>query len=99
MHGNISFSSGTSGPLGPFSKLVVRTVGSLKYCAQAARASTLFLNSPGEKSCTSEIRPDWWSTSRHAASFLDSRVYLNDWLIMTPPMVCPPEADQNFRTR
>src|SRR5918999_3636528 len=80
--GNRSFSSGTSGPLGPFSKLVVRIVGSLKYFADAASASTLFLNSPGEKSCTSEIRPDWWSTRRTTASSLESRVYLNE-LLMT----------------
>jgi len=73
---NISFSSGTSGPFGPFSKLVVRIVGSSKYFALAARASTLFLNSPGEKSWTSEIKPDWWSTSRQTASFFESRVYL-----------------------
>src|SRR5512139_2088308 len=77
----MSLISGTSGPFGPFSKLVVRIVGSLKYLALAAMASTLFLNSPGEKSCTNEIRPDWWSTSRHAASFLDRRVYLNEFVI------------------
>jgi hypothetical protein len=45
--GNISFSSGTRGPLGPCSKLVVRIVGSLKNFAILAKASTLFLNSPG----------------------------------------------------
>src|SRR5512139_1895289 len=77
----MSLISGTSGPFGPFSKLVVRMVGSLKYLALAARANTLFLNSPGEKSCTNEIRPDWWSTSRHAASFFDRRVYLSELLI------------------
>ena len=48
--GNSSFSSGTSGPFGPSSKLVVRIVGSLKYLARSASASTLFLNSSGEKS-------------------------------------------------
>ncbi len=42
--GNVSFSSWTSGPLGPSSKLVVRMVGSLKYSARSAKASTLFLN-------------------------------------------------------
>lgn len=40
--GNWAFSSGTSGPLGPFSKLVVRMVGRLKYFAKSPSASTLF---------------------------------------------------------
>ncbi|MNP53526.1 hypothetical protein D3C76_1480090 [compost metagenome] len=57
--GNCALSSGTIGPLGPLSKLVVRMVGSLKNLAMSPRASTLFLNSLGEKSCTSEIRPVW----------------------------------------
>ncbi|MNG04123.1 hypothetical protein D3C84_872340 [compost metagenome] len=48
--GNCSFNSGTIGPFGPFSKLVVRMVGSLKNLATSPRASTLFLNSFGEKS-------------------------------------------------
>jgi hypothetical protein len=60
--------------LGPFSKLVVRIVGSWKYLPQAARARTPFLNSLGEKSWTSEIRPAWWSTSSSAASSLERRV-------------------------
>ena len=34
-------------PFGPFSKLVVRIVGSLKSLAVSARARTLFLNSSG----------------------------------------------------
>src|SRR5471032_2189693 len=72
--GNSSLSSGTIGPFGPFSKLVVRMVGSLKNLARSARASTLFLNSLGEKSCTSEIRPVWWSTSRTTASSLFKRL-------------------------
>ena len=45
--GNISFNSGTIGPFGPSSKLVVRMVGSLKNFAVSASASTLFLNSLG----------------------------------------------------
>jgi len=45
--GNISFNSGTMGPFGPFSKLVVRMVGSPKNFADAASARTLFLNSFG----------------------------------------------------
>src|SRR5476649_2196028 len=73
--GNSSLSSGTIGPFGPFSKLVVRMVGSLKNLARSARASTLFLNSLGEKSCTSEIRPVWWSTSKTTASSLFRRLY------------------------
>jgi hypothetical protein len=57
-------------------------VGSLKYLALAASASTSFLNSPGEKSCTSEINPAWWSTSRHTASLFASRVYWNELLML-----------------
>ncbi|MNP35054.1 hypothetical protein D3C76_1283700 [compost metagenome] len=72
--GNISFSSGTSGPFGPCSKLVVRMVGRPKNLARSPRASTLFLNSLGEKSCTSEIRPVWWSTSSTTASSLFRRL-------------------------
>jgi hypothetical protein len=34
-------------------------VGSLKYLAEFARASTLFLKSSGEKSPTMLHRPDW----------------------------------------
>ncbi|MNN08122.1 hypothetical protein D3C81_1209710 [compost metagenome] len=55
--GNIAFSSGASGPFGPSSKLVVRTVGRPKYLAQSASASTLFLNLSGSISRTSDIRP------------------------------------------
>lgn len=72
--GNSALSSGTRGPLGPLSKLVVRMVGRLKNLATSARASTLFLNSFGEKSCTSEIRPVWWSTNRTTASSLFKRL-------------------------
>lgn len=72
--GNISLSSGTSGPLGPSSKLVVRMVGKLKNLAMSANARTLFLNSSGLKSRTRESRPAWWSTNSTAASFLSSRL-------------------------
>ena len=57
--GNISFNSGTSGPFGPSSKLVVRIVGNSKYFAEAPSASTLFLKSSGEKSPTQLHSPDW----------------------------------------
>src|SRR5471032_1892665 len=72
--GNSALSSGTNGPLGPVSKLVVRMVGSLKNLATSASASTLFLNSLGEKSCTSEINPVWWSTNSTTASSLFKRL-------------------------
>ncbi|MNR54928.1 hypothetical protein D3C85_1752070 [compost metagenome] len=71
--GNCSLSSGTSGPLGPVSKLVVRMVGKLKYLARSPTASTLFLNLSGSMSRTSDSRPVWWSTSRTAALFLSRR--------------------------
>lgn len=45
--GNVCFSSGTKGPFGPFSKLVVSIVGKLKYLARSASAKTLFLNLSG----------------------------------------------------
>ncbi|MCY1449493.1 hypothetical protein D9M71_662320 [compost metagenome] len=73
--GNCALSSGTIGPFGPLSKLVVRTVGRLKNLAMSPRASTLFLNSLGEKSWTSEIRPVWWSTNNTTASSLFKRLY------------------------
>src|SRR5471032_3664205 len=72
--GNSALSSGTNGPLGPVSKLVVRMVGSLKNLATSASASTMFLNSLGEKSCTSEIKPVWWSTNSTTASSLFKRL-------------------------
>ena len=43
-----AFNSGMSTPLGPFSKLVVKIVGSLKSFAVFESARTLFLNSSGE---------------------------------------------------
>ncbi|KWV86737.1 hypothetical protein PFLmoz3_03621 [Pseudomonas fluorescens] len=55
--GNRALSSGTSGPLGPVSKLVVRMVGNLKYLARSARASTLFLNLSGSMSRTNDSKP------------------------------------------
>jgi hypothetical protein len=39
------------------------------------------LSSPGEKSRTSEIKPDWRSASRQAALSLESRLYVNDVFI------------------
>ncbi|MNC59482.1 hypothetical protein D3C75_1092950 [compost metagenome] len=57
--GNCSLSSGTSGPFGPFSKLVVRMVGNLKYLARSDRASTLFLKRSGSISLTKESKPVW----------------------------------------
>ena len=43
--GNKSTSSCMSGPLGPFSKLVVKITGKSKNLAVSPRANTLFLNS------------------------------------------------------
>ncbi|MNP73005.1 hypothetical protein D3C76_1696560 [compost metagenome] len=57
--GNSVLSSGINGPLGPVSKLVVRMVGSLKYLARSARASTLFLKRSGSMSRTRDSRPAW----------------------------------------
>ena len=57
--GKISLSSGTNGPFGPSSKLVVRIVGKLKYLAAFASAKTLFLNLSGSISRTKESRPVW----------------------------------------
>jgi len=67
-----STTSGTIGPFGPVSKLVVMMVGSSKNLPMSASAMTLFLKSSGEKSCTSEMRPAWWSISRRTASSLSS---------------------------
>ena len=46
--GKLAFSSGMITPLGPFSKLVVKIVGSRKCFAVSASASTLLRNSSGE---------------------------------------------------
>jgi len=44
---------------GEFKNNVLALGASAKYLALAAKANTLFLNSPGEKSCTKEMSPDW----------------------------------------
>lgn len=55
--GNILRISGSRTPFGPCSKLVVSTVGRLKCFAVSATAMTLFLNSAGVKSRTSDSSP------------------------------------------